>query len=54
VVLEDPRGSARNKLQESTSLKWLQWLTLRSAATEYMLSVELNENDFSLSNLRSN
>jgi len=32
----------------------LQRLTLRSIATEWMLSVGLNENDISLSNLRRN
>jgi len=59
VVLEDPRGSARqwiiNEFKELTRLRWLQWrLTLRSIATEWMLSLELNENVFSLSDLRRN
>jgi len=35
-------------------VQWFQWLTLRSAATEWILSVELNEYDFSLSILRRN
>jgi len=53
MALEDPRGSARNELKELMRLQWLQWLTSRSIATEWMLSVE-HENDFSLSNLRRN
>jgi hypothetical protein len=54
VVLEDRRGSARNKLRESACLQWLQWLTLRSAATVCMSSADVNEKYISLSNLRNN
>jgi hypothetical protein len=54
VVLEYPRDSARNKLKESALWNELRRLTLRSAAIEYMLSVGLNDKDFSFSNLRRN
>jgi hypothetical protein len=54
VAQGDPRGIARNELQNLTSLKLLQWLTMRSVATERMLSVDLNEKSFSLSSLCRN
>jgi hypothetical protein len=54
VVLEGPRGSARNEFQDLTILRLLQWLTMRTIATEWMLSVELNENGFSFSSLCRN
>jgi hypothetical protein len=47
-VLEDRSGSARNELKISAGLEWLQSLTVRSAATECMSSVEViqvNENN---------
>jgi hypothetical protein len=54
VAWGDHRGIAKNELQNLASLKLLQRLTMRSIATEWMLSVDLNENDFSLSSLCRN
>jgi hypothetical protein len=54
VARGDHRDIARNELQNLTSLKLLQWLTMRSVATELMLSVALNEKGFSLSSLCRN
>ena len=51
MVPGDPRGTARNGIQNLTTLQWLQWLTMRSIATEWMLSVDPNENVSSLSSL---
>jgi hypothetical protein len=54
MALEDPRGSAINEPKELTYLQRSQWLTLRSIAAEWTLSVGLNENDISLSILFRN
>ena len=54
MVLGDPRGSARNQVQNLTSSQLPQWLTMRSIATEWMVSVDLNENVCSLSSLVRN
>ena len=54
MVLGDPRRSASNEIQNMTSSQLPQWLTMRNIATEWMVSVDLNENVFSLSNLCRN
>ena len=54
MVLGDPRGSASHEIQNLTRSQLPQWLTIRKFATACMVSVDLNENVFSLSNLCRN
>ena len=54
MVLGDPGGSARNQIENLTSSQLPQWLTMRNIATEWMVSVDLNENVCSLSSLVRN
>ena len=54
MIRGDPRGSARDEIQNLTSSHLPQWLTKSNIATEMMVSVDLNENVTSLSSLCRN